>query len=296
VRPARLLAVAALVVVAGAVAAVVLRGTGAGGSGGTPAAHTTTAASHGARASHRAHPTPHMPMLTGAQARAARVPILMYHVVSAPQPGVPNTELYVDAARFAAEVRALQRAGFHGVTLDQAFAAWRRGAPIPHRPIVLSFDDGYVSDYTHAAPALHAAGWPGVLNLELNDLHGKGSLKAWEVRRMLAQGWQVASHTITHPDLTLTGGAQLRSELTGSRADIERLFGVTPAFFCYPAGRFDARVVAAVRAAGYEGATTELPGVAAASSNPYELPRVRVNGSDTPQAVVDRVRSLVGSA
>jgi peptidoglycan/xylan/chitin deacetylase (PgdA/CDA1 family) len=290
---ARAVAVVALVVVGVAVAAVVL----ANRSGShAPAADTVTAASRATRPRHAMRRTAPVPMLTGARARTARVPILMYHVVSAPRPGVPNTELYVDAARFAAEVRALRHAGFHGVTLDQVFAAWRRGAPIPRRPIVLSFDDGYVSDYTHAAPALHTAGWAGVLNLELNDLHGKGSLKAWEVRRMLAQGWQVASHTITHPDLTQTPDAQLRSELAGSRAQIEKLFGVAPAFFCYPAGRFDARVVAAVRAAGYAGATTELPGAAHADGNPYELPRVRVNGSDTPQALVARVRAVLGAA
>ena len=80
--------------------------------------------------------------------------------------------------------------------------------------------------------------------------------------------------------------ARLRSELAGSRALLRRRFGVAVRFFCYPAGRYDARVEAAVRAAGYAGATTEVPGAASAASPPYALPRIRVNGGESPAAVL----------
>jgi len=71
------------------------------------------------------------------------------------------------------------------------------------------------------------------------------------------------------------------------------MFGVRADVFCYPAGRFDARVVAAVRAAGDDVATTELPGAATARSDPFTLPRVRVSGSDTAGSVLARVQALV---
>lgn len=291
----RAAAVGAVVVVAVLVAAVALVGPG-GRSAAHPRRHVLAAPIVRRDAPRRVRHAvaSHVALLSAEASRRARVPILMFHVVSAPAPGAPNRELYVGAARFAAEVRALGRAGFHAVTLSRAFAAWHGTARLPHHPIVMSFDDGYISDWSHAAPVLRAAGWPGVLNLELANLHGKGSLKAGQVRRMVRAGWEVASHTLTHPDLTQVGAGRLRTELVGSRAAIRRLFGMTPRFFCYPAGRFDARVVAAVAAAGYGGATTELPGAATATSDPYRLPRVRVNGSDTPAALVARVRALAG--
>src|SRR5262249_25681406 len=151
-----------------------------------------------------------------------------------------------------------------------------------------SFDDGYLSQYTHARPVLLRLGWPGVLNLEWNNL-GKGGVTEREVKVMLGDGWELDSHTLTHPDLTTVGDAQLRTELTQSRKDIKAKFGASNAeFFCYPAGKYDARVVAAVKAAGYRGATTVDDGLGA-RSEPFTLKRIRVNASDTPQTLLSRL-------
>ena len=134
---------------------------------------------------------------------------------------------------------------------------------MPERPVVISFDDGYRSHSTAAAPVLRTLGWPGVLNLEINNV-GPGGISLGRLRGLVRDGWEIGSHTVHHPNLTTLGPVALRTELVRSRAWIHRRLGVDAAFFCYPAGRFDAAVVAAVRAAGYHGATTELPGPATA--------------------------------
>src|SRR5207247_5441823 len=132
------------------------------------------------------------------------------------------------------------------------------GLALPRRPIVLSCDDGYREDVSVALPVLRARHWPGVLNLQI------GNLAPARVRQLLAAGWEVDAHTFTHADLTLVGRARLRREVAGSRKWIQSVFGAPASFFCYPFGRFDARVVAAVRRAGYVGAVTEAPGDASA--------------------------------
>src|SRR3954447_11444469 len=99
------------------------------------------------------------PAIGGAAARRAAIPILMYHVVSAAPPGAPYPELWVAQRTFAREMRALRRRGYQAITLATAVRAWRRGGPLPRRPVVLTFDDGYRSDYTHAAPVLRRLGW-----------------------------------------------------------------------------------------------------------------------------------------
>ena len=163
-------------------------------------------------------------------------------------------------------------------------------AQSPERPVVISFDDGYRSHSTAAAPVLRTLGWPGVLNLEINNV-GRGGISLGRLRGLVRDGWEIGSHTVHHPNLTTLGPVALRSELVRSRAWIHRRLGVDPAFFCYPAGRFDAAVVAAVRAAGYHGATTELPGPATAREDPYRLPRVRVTGSESADAVLAALTS-----
>ena len=216
------------------------------------------------------------------------VPILMYHVIGTPRADTPLPELWVTPADFRAQVRTLIDHGFHGVTLQQVWDAWHRGGRLPSKPVVFSFDDGYSGQYIHALPALRAAGWPGVLNLKLGNLR---DLHADRVKEMIGAGWEVDSHTITHPDLTAIGGAALRTELERSRARLRREFGVPANFFCYPAGRYDATVVAAVRRAGYLAATTTDSGYARPRDT-YKLARVRVNGSDGPDGLLRKLETL----
>ena len=193
-------------------------------------------------------------------------------------------------SRFAAEMAALKQAGYYGITLHQAFEAWDHGAPLPRKPVVVSFDDGYLSQYTHARPVLRKLGWPGVLNLEWNNL-GPGGVTQREVKVMLGDGWELDSHTVTHPDLTTVSDAQLQTELVQSRKDIRDKFGAkTAEFFCYPSGHFDDRVVAAVKAAGYRGATTTQLGLGSRSA-PFTLNRVRVDGSDTAASLLSKLRA-----
>jgi peptidoglycan/xylan/chitin deacetylase (PgdA/CDA1 family) len=108
------------------------------------------------------------------------------------------------------------------------------------------------------------------------------------VRQLIAAGWEIDAHTVTHPDLTTVDPAQLRYQVAGSRAAIRRLFHQPVDFFCYPAGRYDARVVEAVRAAGYRGATTVDEGLGQ-RSEAFTLKRVRVNGTDTAADLLARL-------
>ena len=223
------------------------------------------------------------------------VPILMYHVITAAPAGIAYPELWTPRERFRATIALLARSGYHGVTIEQVRRAWAGGPGLPAKPIVLTFDDGYLSQDTHAKPALRALGWPGVLYLEGKNL-GPGGLTKRQVEGMVAAGWEVGAHTLTHPDLTTVDDATLRREVAGSRTLLQRRLGLPINAFCYPAGRNDARVRAAVRAAGYTTATTVEPGIARPADDPFALPRIRVNGTDSPQTVLDHIRTGTGAA
>jgi peptidoglycan/xylan/chitin deacetylase (PgdA/CDA1 family) len=214
------------------------------------------------------------------------VPVLMYHVIGTPPPSAPYPELFVSRPLFAAQIAGLARAGYHAVTLDRVWRAWHGRATLPSRPVVLSFDDGYRGDFGAAMPILRSHRWPGVLNLLVANLHRHDwGLKAWMVRRMIANGWEVDSHTLTHPDLVTLSPARLWHEVHGSRVALRRLFHVPVRFFCYPSGAFDDTVIRAVRRAGYLGATTEILGLAR-RSQPFTLRRVRVDGGEPAATLV----------
>ena len=278
----RLIAVSALALVALAVALVVRQP-----SASAPAASETPTSAPTVKTKARGQAV--VGEITGAKARRLAVPILMYHVISAAPEGVANAELWVDKDVFAEEMHALHAAGYTAVTLQQAWDGWKHGGPMPRKPIVITFDDGYLSHYTHAKPVLRALGWPGVLFLTTKAI-GPDGLSVRQLRSLMKAGWEIDSHTLTHPDLTTLDDATLARELTDSRRELQQRFGVPADFFAYPAGRHDARVIAATEAAGYTAATTVEAGVASRQDAPFALPRVRVNATDTAQSLLARLR------
>ena len=187
---------------------------------------------------------------------------------------------------FRAQMQWLADHGYEGVTLDQVEAAWYRHGDLPPKPVVVSFDDGYRSQYVAALPTLHALGWPGLLNLKAAG----SDLPDDEVRKMLDDGWELASHTINHLDLTTLDAAGLEHEVGDSRRILQRRFDVPVHNFCYPAGRYDSAAIAALRAAGYRGATTENFGLAS-RAHPYTLDRIEVELADGIPGFVEKVRA-----
>jgi peptidoglycan/xylan/chitin deacetylase (PgdA/CDA1 family) len=202
------------------------------------------------------------------------VPILEYHVLGAPPADAPYPELYVTRPDFHRQMDWLDEHGYEAVTLEAVEAAWYRDGTLPAKPVVISFDDGYRPQFTFALPELRKHGWPGLLNLKAEG----SDLYTSNVEAMIAAGWELAAHTINHLDLTTLDAARLKEEVAGSRQILRREYGVPVANFCYPAGQFDDTVLAAVKAAGYTGATTEIPGYATRES-PYELARFEILGS-----------------
>ncbi len=215
------------------------------------------------------------------------VPILMYHVLAAPPASAPYPGLYVPAAEFAAQIHALVRAGFHGVTLDEVERAWKHGGALPANPIVLTFDNGYRTQYTRALPILRRVGWVADENMQLSGLPpAQGGLTHREVIGLVKAGWELDTQGFSHADLPALDTAQLRFQIATARRTIQRRFHVRVNWFCYPSGRYDARVIAEVKAAGYLGSTSVIPGWAKPSDDPYRLPRLRVLGGTSPRSLL----------
>jgi peptidoglycan/xylan/chitin deacetylase (PgdA/CDA1 family) len=221
-------------------------------------------------------------------------PILMYHVINPAPAGAPFPGLYVSASEFAAQVQALASAGFHAVTLDQLRAYWQDGASLPPgKPIVLSFDNGYQSQYTNALPVLRRMGWVGDENIQLSGLPpSQGGLSQTQIRGLIAAGWELDTQGYSHAELTALDAGELEYQIAGARKLIQQRYGVPVNWFCYPSGHYDANVVAEVKAAGFVGSTTVIPGWAGPQSEPYRLPRLRVLGGTSPQALLGEIAAI----
>jgi peptidoglycan/xylan/chitin deacetylase (PgdA/CDA1 family) len=229
---------------------------------------------------------------------AGLIPILMYHVIAPPPSAAPFPGLYVEASEFAEQMRALKGAGWHAVTMDQVQAYWQRGRSLgAGKPIVLTFDNGYRSQYTRALPVLRSLGWVGDENIQLSGLPpSQGGLTTEQVRGMLAAGWELDTQGYSHADLVRLGPEELRFQVATTRRTLQQRYGVPVNWFCYPSGHYDATVIAAAKAAGYVGSTTVVPGWASPQEDRYRLHRLRVLGGTTPQALLSQIESTRSSA
>jgi peptidoglycan/xylan/chitin deacetylase (PgdA/CDA1 family) len=303
VRRRRRLSIGLIVIVAVAVAAIVLSagGSSGGGRATSSAARTNAtsgAASGGASAASRAKSgsTSSTATVTGPPVGppgTEPLPILMYHVIAPAPAGAPFPGLYVPPEEFAAQMQALKEAGWHAVTMDQVQAYWRRGVPLgPGKPIVLTFDNGYNSQYTQALPVLRRLGWAGVENIQLSGLPpSQGGLGEAQVKGLIAAGWELDTQGFSHADLVTLGPEALHYQVSVARRTLQHRYHVPVNWFCYPSGHYNATVVAEVKAAGYLGSTTVVPGWAHPEDDPYRLHRLRVLGGTGPQQLLSQIAS-----
>jgi peptidoglycan/xylan/chitin deacetylase (PgdA/CDA1 family) len=296
-RRQRLIAAGALVAVV-AVAAVAIASSG-GGSG--TSKDERNAAKSPARKTHttsaKASTTPHSTVTGTATGKpgTASVPILMYHVIAPPPAGAPFPGLYVPESEFAAQMQALKQAGWQAVTMDQLQAYWKRGVPLPGsgKPIVLSFDNGYHSQFANAMPVLKKLGWVGDENIQLQGLPpSQGGLTNAEVKGLIQAGWELDTQGISHADLITLSPSDLNYQVATARRMLQRRYHVPVNWFCYPSGHYNDTVIAEVKAAGFVGSTTVVPGWAAPTSDPYRLPRLRVLGGTSPSSLLSQIDSV----
>lgn len=192
------------------------------------------------------------------QARLARVPILMYHDV------LSQPEVFFDLtpADLAAQLQQLQQNGFTFISLDQLVQHMRTGQPLPEKPVLLSFDDGYAGHYEHVYPLLKRHNAPAVFSVfpaKLNgDVVGRSTLTWAQLQEMAADPLvTVAAHSVTHPlDLRQLSDDQLRTEVRDVKQILENKLGIPIRYFTYPTGYYDDRVAEAVAKAGYLAALT----------------------------------------
>lgn len=201
------------------------------------------------------------------------VPVLYYHRVSPmadPQTGV-TPEV------FRRQMEILAGLGFVGVTLDRALS-WAEEGANPERketgagrtPIVLTFDDGYLDNYEHAAPILEERGFRATIYFVAERMGRRVDwtkdpvwrdhplMASSQARELAERGFEAGSHTLTHPDLAFLPDGEARREIAESRVRLSDALSAPVTTFCYPYGSFRPVHAELAREAGYRAARTVL--------------------------------------
>ncbi|HEY0866685.1 MAG TPA: polysaccharide deacetylase family protein [Fimbriimonas sp.] len=212
-----------------------------------------------------------------------RVPVLMYHKVAPCPRGSLVPGHYVHPRLFERQVRLLRLLGYQTVGLDSLFEE-----PLPKKPLVVTFDDGYENYFANALPILKRHGFRATVFLVAGLI---GDLNRWDADRgdiperlmtaeqILAaekEGTEFGSHTKTHADLVAVRTEVARDEIAESKVHIERLLGHPIGTFCYPYGRKTEATEDLVRQAGYRVACSTQGGVNTPETNRLSLRRTNM--------------------
>jgi peptidoglycan/xylan/chitin deacetylase (PgdA/CDA1 family)/GT2 family glycosyltransferase len=217
------------------------------------------------------------------------VPVLLYHGFSAAR----SPDRYVVSKRaFARQMTALRVLGYRPIAFEELARALHEGRPPPRRAVALTMDDGYRDNLEIAHPVLVRRGIPATIFLVTGRIGGRAEweedparagrvlLSQEEIAQLRADGVSFGAHTRTHPSLPDSTDEEIAAEVEGSRQDLEAL-GIPGPTFAYPYGRFDDRAVAAVGAAGFEGAGSTEPRRARLDDDPLLVPRIEIRGGDS---------------
>ncbi|MFE7973284.1 polysaccharide deacetylase family protein [Streptomyces shenzhenensis] len=216
----------------------------------------------------------------------ASVPILMYHSV-ATAPNDATRVLSVAPEAFAEQMALIAGLGLTPLGTADLAARWRSGLPLPDRPVLITFDDGYEGVHRHALPVLVQHAFPATLFVAtgwIRGAHDTGggpdTMLDWhQVRELAGAGIEIGGHSHTHPQLDQLDDATLRSELTRCARIVSAELGEVPASFAYPYGYSSRRVRRAVRAAGFAQALAVGNAPARRRQGPYALRRLTVRRS-----------------
>ena|GEM_PF-503951 len=229
--------------------------------------------------------------------RTIRMPILMYHhITDVPTHNVIDLSLTVTPKVFGQQLDYLKQHGYHTITFNQLFDFLYYNGPLPSKPIILTFDDGYDDAYTFAYPILKEHGYSGMFYIITGKVGWKGQATWDQLHKMLTNGMQMGSHTITHRNMGEVwrlSHAEAQQELQQSQHDLQTQLGLVIQQFCYPTGEpfhhekpiVQQAIMALLEQDGYIGATTDPPpmGMTQDSQKPFILLRVRVDGRESLQ-------------
>jgi peptidoglycan/xylan/chitin deacetylase (PgdA/CDA1 family) len=207
---------------------------------------------------------------------APAVAVVGYHRVD--DDGDP---LAVSTAKFADHMAMLDAERGHRpiLDLDEVLDQLAQGTA-PARAVVITFDDAWADNHANALEHLVERRIPATLFVPSRELDRSDRMTRTQVREVAAAGVSIGAHSRTHADLTACDDAELEWEVRGSRDDLEDLLGMPCTRFAYPAGHMDARVRAAVAAAGFRTAVTTIRGWARAGVDPLAVPRSFVEDFD----------------
>jgi peptidoglycan/xylan/chitin deacetylase (PgdA/CDA1 family) len=214
--------------------------------------------------------------------RIIRVSSLMYHYVSWLPAMDANMDLRKDLTvsptDFEAMLKYLRDNGYHSITAKDLWWSLDQTAPLPAKPVMLTFDDGYADAYGVVLPLLKAYGMTGVFFVTVNLVDKPGYISRAELKALADEGMDIESHAMDHVPMSTKSLAEQSYQMCRSRDFLNLWTGTDVRHFAYPSGDYNDQSGVALQKCGYLSAYKKAGGATQSSNGMYILQRSRVRG------------------
>lgn len=201
--------------------------------------------------------------------------VLNYHQIN----NRDKNSLTVRPGIFADELDYLTASGYHVISLDQFISHQQAGTPLPDKPVLITFDDGYRDNYTEAFPLLKERNMPALIFIITDYIGTQKNYLTWpQIHEMEKQGISFGSHTLSHSKLSKDDPQDARFQLETSQAVFRWQFGKNARALAYPCGYYDDTVKQLVKEAGYAAAFTVDYGPVRQGDDLLSLRRIPIFG------------------
>ena len=205
-------------------------------------------------------------------AAGSKILVLNYHQVNN-----NFNPLAVPVNDFDAQMSYLSEHGYVTITPDELAEGLEGNLNLPEKPVLITFDDGYVDNYTNAFPILKKYNFRATIFIIPSLISKNPRYMTWEqLKEMEQNGVTMQSHTLNHIALEELPDDEIRSELLNSKVILEEQLGHEINFLAYPTGTYNLHIAGIARDVGYKGAFTVKYGNVDLGSNLYALERVPI--------------------
>jgi peptidoglycan/xylan/chitin deacetylase (PgdA/CDA1 family) len=214
------------------------------------------------------------------------IPILNYHSVTID----PGNIVAISPEKLSKQMEYLKETGYTPLTL-QTFTDIMEGTrDAPDKPVLLTFDDGYIDNYENVLPLLAQLKFPATIFISPGMTEHDGYVNWDHVKKMKEAGWDIQPHGMTHPHLPKLSAEQQAYEILEAKQQIEKQLGTPADVFCYPYGEYNKATLKILQDNGFRYAFTIQQGHATDKQSPFLLKRLFVNGEESLDAFIRKLK------
>ncbi len=193
-------------------------------------------------------------IISGNKFSKSEIPVLSYHNVK--EFKTTDSEIIktytVSPKNFAEQMKTLSKNGFHTISPNQLYDYYNLNKPLPEKPILITFDDTHLEQYTICALEMEKYHFKGVFFIMTVSINRPNYMSAEQIKKLSQNGHTIAAHTWDHHKVATYTGKDWEIQLSKPKRKLELIIGKPVTSFAYPYGLWNAETIVELKKRGYK--------------------------------------------